>query len=75
LPGPFRVTMAAVNTQLDRTEEYCAECDRVTVHRVRIRVESTGSDGTPGAKFSRHPFRVASCRACGTECRRRAGEA
>jgi len=67
--------MAAVDDPLNRVKEYCEECDRITAHRVEIRVEASSSGETPGAKFSRHPFRVASCRSCETERRRRAGEA
>jgi len=66
--------MAAVDDPVQRTEEHCAECDRITAHRVEIRLV-TSADGTDSAKFSRHPFRVATCNCCGTERRRRAAEA
>ncbi|MFC7227026.1 hypothetical protein N0B31_06395 [Salinirubellus salinus] len=47
-------------------EEECAECGRPTPHAVAIEIR-TESEKRENAAFSREPYRVATCRACGTE--------
>lgn len=46
--------------------ERCESCERDTQHavHVEIRTESTKREN---AQFSREPYRVAKCRACGSE--------
>jgi formate dehydrogenase assembly factor FdhD len=47
------------------TEE-CETCSRKTQHDVSIRLR-TESQKTENAEYSREPYRVSTCRLCGTE--------
>ena len=59
------MTMA---TRIDdeRMAEKCEECNRETPHEVCIRL-LTESKNEKNAQFSREPYRVSTCRACGAE--------
>jgi PHP family Zn ribbon phosphoesterase len=46
--------------------ERCETCGRKTRHEVSIRLH-TESDRTKNAEYSREPYRVSACLACGTE--------
>ena len=46
--------------------ELCEECGRETPHDVNIRL-LTESKKEQNAEFSREPYRVSTCRVCGTE--------
>ena len=50
----------------ERMAETCEECNRETPHEVRIRL-LTESKKEKNAQFSREPYRVSTCRACGAE--------
>nr|WP_089649808.1 hypothetical protein [Halobacterium hubeiense] len=52
----------------------CAECGRETRHTVQVELR-TESDKEENAKFSREPYRVATCANCGTEQARRMNNA
>ena len=60
-----RVTMA---TRMDdeRMAEKCEECNCETPHEVCIQL-LTESKNETNAQFSREPYRVSTCRACGAE--------
>jgi hypothetical protein len=44
--------------------ESCANCGRETSHAVTVELR-TESSGGANALFSREPYRIAECRACG----------
>lgn len=46
--------------------EPCERCGRETPHQVRIEIR-TESRKPENAQFSREPYRVSTCVACGTE--------
>ena len=46
--------------------EECAECGRETPHEVSIQL-LTESRKEENAEFSREPYRVSTCRVCGSE--------
>ena len=50
----------------ERMSETCEECNRETPHEVRIQL-LTESKKDKNAQFSREPYRVSTCRACGAE--------
>ena len=50
----------------ERMAETCEEFNRETPHEVRIRL-LTESKKEKNAQFSREPYRVSTCRACGAE--------
>jgi hypothetical protein len=50
----------------ERMAEECADCGRETPHDVRIQL-LTESRKVENAEFSREPYRVATCRVCGSE--------
>ncbi|PSP98993.1 hypothetical protein BRC89_06310 [Halobacteriales archaeon QS_4_70_19] len=58
----------AVNAQSNDADmvEECTACDRETAHRVSVEIR-TESTKTENAEFSREPYRVATCVACGEE--------
>ncbi|MFC6834934.1 DUF7835 family putative zinc beta-ribbon protein [Halomarina ordinaria] len=58
--------MAATRNQSDDMNEGCAECGRETPHGVRLEIR-TESQKSENAQFSREPYRVSTCRVCGTE--------
>ena len=57
--------MATTNDGVDMSEA-CADCGRDTPHAVSVQIE-TESSKTENAEFSREPYRVTTCRICGTE--------
>ena len=46
--------------------EQCAECERQTQHAVHVEIR-TESGKNENAEFSREPYRVRECTACGHE--------
>lgn len=50
-------------------DEYCETCDRETHHEVAIEIREEAPADTPDdrAAFSREPYRVTTCTACGAE--------
>ncbi|MFB6125802.1 MAG: hypothetical protein ABEJ79_00670 [Halolamina sp.] len=58
--------MAAFNQDPDRIHERCSNCGRETLHGITVEIR-TESSKTENAEFSREPYRVATCRKCGTE--------
>lgn len=50
----------------DGMSETCARCGRETPHEVCIQLR-TESRKQENAEFSREPYRVSTCRVCGTE--------
>lgn len=46
--------------------EECSDCGRETAHEVNIELR-TESRKQENAEFSREPYRVSTCRVCGTE--------
>ncbi|WP_255148723.1 hypothetical protein [Halorarius halobius] len=50
----------------DAMLEECPSCERETPHEVSVRI-LTESDKGENAEFSREPYRVAVCDACGAE--------
>lgn len=62
-PSPFH----------DQTE-HCGECERDTRHAVSVEIR-TESGKQENAEFSREPYRVATCVACGTESAQRMNNA
>ena len=57
----------SIRTNDDGTmTERCETCERKTPHDVSIRLR-TESQRTENAEYSREPYRVTTCRACGTE--------
>lgn len=54
-PSPFH----------DQTE-HCGECERDTPHAVHVEIR-TESGKRENAEFSREPYRVTKCMACGNE--------
>jgi len=55
-------------TRIDDEEmaEECDQCSRETPHEVSIQL-LTESRKEKNAEFSREPYRVTTCRVCGTE--------
>lgn len=66
--------MASKNLQSGGIVEECPECDREQPHSVSIDI-LTESDKAANASFSREPYRVAECRACGTTTKTRMNNA
>lgn len=66
MPRVVGGTMAAQTQGDDTMAEQCHKCGRETPHHVvvQIRTESTKEEN---AEFSREPYRVSTCRVCGTE--------
>lgn len=50
----------------DGMAEPCTQCGRETPHEVSIQLR-TESRKQENAEFSREPYRVATCRVCGSE--------
>lgn len=64
-PGKPESRMATRIDDDGMTEE-CEECSRETPHEVSIEL-LTESTKEENAEFSREPYRVSTCRVCGTE--------
>lgn len=56
--------MASKNLHSDSIVEECDECDRAQPHEVSIDI-LTESNEEENAEFSREPYRIAECQACG----------
>lgn len=66
--------MAATKHQSNDIHEECVECGRETSHNVSLQI-LTESDKRENAQFSREPYRVSTCRICGTETKLRMNNA
>ncbi|NIB99595.1 hypothetical protein [Halobacterium sp. R2-5] len=66
--------MASKNIQSDGIVEQCPDCRREQPHEVSIDI-LTESDDDQNAEFSREPYRVAECRACGATTKTRMNNA
>ena len=62
----LRESTMATRMDDERMAEKCGECNRKTPHEVHIRL-LTESQKEKNAQFSREPYRVSTCRACGAE--------
>jgi hypothetical protein len=51
----------------DGQTEYCDDCERDTEHAVQIEIRQEGDPVEDAVGFSREPYRVTTCRACGSE--------
>jgi hypothetical protein len=74
LPVRIRASMASKRLGPNAVVESCPRCDDETPHdvRVEIRTESTAEEN---AAFSREPYRIATCRECGSETEIRMNDA
>jgi hypothetical protein len=66
--------MGATKHQSNGINEECPECERETSHSVSLEI-LTESDKRENAQFSREPYRVSTCRICGTETKLRMNNA
>ncbi|GAA0272652.1 DUF7835 family putative zinc beta-ribbon protein [Halobacterium noricense] len=66
--------MASKNIQSDGIVEQCSECGRERPHEVSIDI-LTESNDEQNAEFSREPYRVSECKACGTTTKTRMNNA
>ncbi|MXR19696.1 DUF7835 family putative zinc beta-ribbon protein [Halobacterium bonnevillei] len=66
--------MASKNLHSDSIVEDCSECGREQPHEVSIDI-LTESDDQKNAEFSREPYRVSECRACGATTKTRMNNA
>ncbi|MDH5019360.1 DUF7835 family putative zinc beta-ribbon protein [Halobacterium rubrum] len=66
--------MASKTPQTDGLTERCENCSSQTTHRVSVELR-TENEGGENAAFSREPYRVATCRACGEETSQRMNDA
>ena len=62
----LRKSEMATRMDDERMAEECGECNRKTPHEVHIQL-LTESQKEENAQFSREPYRVSTCRACGAE--------
>ena len=61
-------------THDDAITEACSECQATTAHDVSVRILTESADAE-NAAYSREPYRVSVCRACGHEERVRMNNA
>ncbi len=66
--------MATKNDGLADMSEACDNCGRLTPHTVSVRI-LTESGKRQNAEFSREPYRVKECHACGETTARRMNNA
>lgn len=66
--------MATQSSDLAGIEEPCRNCGTKTPHEVRVELV-TESGKQKNAQFSREPYRVSKCKACGVESRQRMNDA
>lgn len=66
--------MATKTPADDAMLEECPSCSRETPHRVSVQI-LTESTKPENAQFSREPYRVAVCAACGEETKTRMNNA
>ncbi|WP_435359436.1 hypothetical protein [Haloarchaeobius sp. DFWS5] len=57
--------MATTDNAIDGRTERCNNCETDTVHQVSVQLV-TESKKKENAQFSREPYRVTECQACGT---------
>ncbi len=60
------VIMATKNQGFQAMVELCDNCERETSHDVSVEIR-TESKKRENAEFSREPYRVTTCQACGKE--------
>ena len=68
------VPVASKTPRTDGLTERCDNCSSETAHRVSV-VLRTEKEGGKNTAFSREPYRVATCRSCGTETSQRMNDA
>jgi len=66
--------MATTNESPGTITEECESCARQTPHEVTVTL-LTESDHAENAEFSREPYRVSVCQACGEQTERRMNNA
>lgn len=66
--------MASKAFSADELTEQCENCGRETAHTVSVEIR-TESSNSENAKFSREPYRVTECRACGKQSSQRMNNA
>lgn len=66
--------MASKTPRTNGLTERCENCSSQTTHRVSVELR-TENEGGENAAFSREPYRVATCRACGEETSQRMNDA
>lgn len=66
--------MASTNRQSDSISENCAACGQQQPHEVTIALV-TESDKDKNTAFSREPYRITECRACGETTKTRMNNA
>lgn len=57
--------MATENQESDSVTEHCGECGQERPHEIAIEL-LTERHGGANVEYSREPYRIAECRACGT---------
>ena len=72
--GVDRDVMSATDDASDGMAEECSDCGRETPHEVSVQI-LTESATTENAAFSREPYRVSECQACGATDRTRMNNA
>lgn len=68
------IQVASKTPEADGLAEHCEHCGGVTTHRVSVELR-TENEGGANAAFSREPYRVTTCRACGEETSQRVNSA
>ncbi|WP_254538175.1 DUF7835 family putative zinc beta-ribbon protein [Halomarina litorea] len=66
--------MEATRNRSNDMDEHCPDCGRETPHSVSLQI-LTESTKKENAQFSREPYRVSSCRVCGSETSQRMNNA
>jgi hypothetical protein len=66
--------MASSEEAVAAVIEHCRSCGRETAHDVTLTI-LTESTKRENASFSREPYRVSTCRSCGTTTRTRMNDA
>lgn len=66
--------MEATQNRSSDMDEHCPDCARETPHSVSLQI-LTESKKPENAQFSREPYRVRTCRICGTETSQRMNNA
>ncbi|MFB6268890.1 MAG: hypothetical protein ABEH83_03040 [Halobacterium sp.] len=66
--------MATKTPGAEGLTEFCEACERETAHEATIELR-TENDDVENAAFSREPYRIATCRSCGTTTARRMNDA
>lgn len=66
--------MAITDDSVDGMHECCESCGRKTRHQVSVEIK-TESRKEKNAEFSREPYRVSECQACGSRTSQRMNNA